>query len=83
MEDSTKTTRTLWICVLTSMIWVLVLNGCFLQQAIANPPVMALVEQLKRHLAKQSLQRSLINQILDCKAIVGLCENKMKSITFF
>ena len=83
MEDSTKTARASWICILISMIWVLVLNGCFLQQAIANPPVMALVEQLKRHLAKQNLQRSLINQILDCKAIVGLCENKMKSITFF
>ena len=47
MEDSTKTTRASWICVLISMIWVLVLNGCFLQQAIANPPAIALVEQLK------------------------------------
>ena len=38
---------------------------------------MALVEQLKRHVAKQSLQRCLSNQILD------LCENEMMSITFF
>ena len=42
-----------------------------------NVPVMALVEQLKRHVAKQSLQRCLSNQILD------LCENEMMSITFF
>ena len=61
MEDSTKTTRTLWICVPISMILVLVLNGCFLQQVIANLPVMALMEQLKGHVAKQSLQRSLNN----------------------
>ena len=43
------------------MILVLVLNGCFLQQVIANLPVMALMEQLKGHVAKQSLQRSLNN----------------------
>ena len=42
-----------------------------------NVSVMALVEQLKRHVAKQSLERSLSNQILD------LCENEMMSITFF
>ena len=65
MEDSTKTTRTLWICVPISMILVLVLNGCFLEEAIAKLPVMALVEQLKRHVAKRSLQRSFNNQILD------------------
>ena len=46
------------------MILVLVLNGCFLQQAIENTPVMTLVEQLKRHVAKRSLQRYLNNQIL-------------------
>ena len=59
------------------------LNGCFLQQAIANLPEMALVEQLKPHVAKQSLQRSLNNQILDYKAILDLCENEMMSIKFF
>ena len=42
-----------------------------------NVPVMASVEQLTRHVAKQSLQRCLSNQILD------LCENEMMSITFF
>ena len=76
MEDSTKTTRTLWICVPISMILVLVLNELV-------PPVMALVEQLKRHVAKRSLQRSLNNQILDYKAILDLCENEMMSIKFF
>ena len=65
------------------MILVLVLNGCFLQQTIANLPVMALVEQLKRHVAKRSLQRSLNNQILDYKAILDLCENEMMSIKVF
>ena len=59
MEDSAKTTRTLWKDVRATirMILVLVLNELVL-------PVMALVEQLKRHVAKQSLQRSLNNQIL-------------------
>ena len=77
MEDSTKATRTLRICVPISMILVLVMNGCFLEQAVANLPVMALVEQLKRHVAKGSLQRSLNDQILDNKASLDLCENKM------
>ena len=83
MEDSTKTTRTLWICVPISMILVLVLNGCFLQQTITNLPVMVMVEQLKWHVAIRSLQRSLNNQILDYKAILDLCENEMMSIKFF
>ena len=72
MEDSKKTARTLWICVPISMILVLVLNGCFSQQAIANLPVMVLVEQLKQHVAKRNHQRSLNNQILDYKAILDL-----------
>ena len=58
------------------MILVLVLNELV-------PPVMALVEQLKQHVAKRSLQRSLNNQILDYKAILNLCENEMMSVKFF
>ena len=58
------------------MILVLVLNELVL-------PVMALVEQLKRHVAKRILQRFLNNQILDYKAILDLCENEMMSIKFF
>ena len=46
-------------------------------------PVMALVEQLKRLVAKRSLQRSLNYQILDYKAILDLCENEMMPIKFF
>ena len=67
VEDSTKTTRTLWknVCVPISMILVLVLNELVL-------PVMALVEQLKRHVAKRRLQRSFNNQILGYKAILDL-----------
>ena len=78
MEDSTKTTRTAWkdVCVLISMILVLVLNKLVL-------PVMALVEQIKRHLAKRSLRRFLVNQILDYKAILDLSENEIMSIKFF
>ena len=78
MEDSTKTTTTLWknFCFPISMILVLVLNELVL-------PVMALVEQLKRHVAKGSLQRSLNNQILDYKAILDLCENEIMSAKFF
>ena len=56
------------------------LNGCFLQQAIANLPMTALAVQLKPHIAKQSLQRCLNNQILDHKIILDLCKNEM--ITF-
>ena len=68
------------------MILVLVLNGCFLQQQnlpIENLPEVALVEQLKQHVAKQSVQRSLNNQILDYRAILDLCKNEMMSIKFF
>ena len=65
MENIAKTTRTLWknVCVPISMILVLVLNELML-------PVMELVESLKRHVAKRSLQSSLNNQILDYKAIL-------------
>ena len=83
MEYSTTTTITLWICVPISMILVLVLNGCFLQQAIANLPVMPLVEQVKRHVAKQSLQMPLNNQNLDYIVMLYLCEDEMMSIKFF
>ena len=65
------------------MILVLVLNGCFLQQAIANLPVMALVELLNQHVAKQNLKRFLNNQIFGYKAILDLRENQMMSIKFF
>ena len=58
------------------MILVLVLNELVL-------PMMALVEQLKQHLAKKSLQKPLNNQILDYKVILDLCENEMMSIKFF
>ena len=44
---------------------------------------MALVEQLKRHVAKSSLQRSLNNQILNYKVVLDLCENEMMSINLF
>ena len=83
MDDSTKTTRNLWICVSISMILVLVLNRCSLQQTIVNLPVMALVEQLTRHVSKGNLQRSLNNQILDYRAILDLCESEMMSIKIF
>ena len=43
----------------------------------------ALGEQLKQHVAKRSLQRSLNNQILDYKAILDFCENEMTPIKFF
>ena len=78
VEDRTKTTRTLCksICVTISMILVLVLNELGL-------PVMALVEQLKQHLAKKSLQKSLNYQILDYKVILDLCGNEMMSTKFF
>ena len=55
----------------------------FLKQAIANLPMMALVEQLRWHVGKQSLPRSLNKQILDYKFILDLCENKMMLIKFF
>ena len=57
------------------MILVLVLNELVF-------PVMALVEQLKRPVAKLSFERSLNNQILDYKAIPDLCKNDMMSIKF-
>ena len=65
------------------MILVLVLTGCFLKQAIRNLPVMALVGQIKQHVAKQSLQRTLNNQILDYKVVLDLCENEMIAIKCF
>ena len=78
VEDITKTTRILWknVCVPISLILVLVLNEL-------GFPVVVLVEQLKWHVVKRNLQRSLNNQILDYKAILDLYENKMMSIMFF
>ena len=78
VEDRAKTTRTLWknVFVPISMILVLVLNELVL-------PLTALVQQLKRHISKRSLQRCLNNQILDYKAILDLFEYEMMSIKFF
>ena len=78
MKDSRKTRRTLTknVCVSISMILVLVQNQLVLF-------VMALVEHLKQHVVKRSLQRSLNNQILDYNAILDLCENEMMSIKSF
>ena len=58
------------------MILVLVLNELV-------PSVMVLLEQLKRYVAKRSLQMSLSNQILDYKAILDLCKNEMMSLKLF
>ena len=58
------------------MILVLVLNELVL-------PVMAFVELLKPHVAKQTLKNSFNNQILYYKAILDLCENEMMSINLF
>ena len=44
---------------------------------------MALVEQLKQHVAKRSPQRSLNNQVLYYKSMLDLYENEMMSIKFF
>ena len=38
---------------------------------------------VKRHAAKQSLQRPLKEQILNYKTMLKLCTNEMTSITFF
>ena len=83
VEDSTKTTRTLWICIPISMTLVLVLNGCFLEKAITNISCDDIGGTVKLHVAKWSLQRPLDNQILDYKAMLDLCENEMMSIKFF
>ena len=58
------------------MILVLVLNELV-------PSVMVLLEQLKRYVAKRSLQMSLSNQILDYKAILDLYKNEMMSLKLF
>ena len=55
----------------------------FLHQAIANLPVMALVEHLKQNVAMKILQRSLNNQTSDYEAILDFFENEMMSIKFF
>ena len=41
------------------------------------------MEQLKRYVAKRSLQWYLNNQILAYKAILDLCENELMSIKSF
>ena len=58
------------------MILVLVLNEYVL-------PMVALLEQLKRHEGKRRLQRSLNNQVLGYKANLDLCENETMSIKIF
>ena len=83
MEDSTKTTKTLWICVPISMILVLVLHGCFFATSYCKLVCDSIGGAVKTNVAKRSLQRYLNNQILDYKAILDLCENEMMSIKFF
>ena len=52
VDDSTKTTRTLWIYVPISMTLVLVLNGCFLEKAIPNVSCDDIGGTVKVHVAK-------------------------------
>ena len=66
-----------------SMILVLVLTGCFLQQAIYESPCDGVDGAVKRQVAKRSLQRSLNNQTSHYKTMLDLCENEMMSINFF
>ena len=70
-------------CVLFLMTTTITQAFCIKLRQCLFIPEMALVEQLKQHVAKRSLQRSLNNQILDYKAILDLCENEMMSIKFF
>ena len=83
MEDSTKTTKTLWICAPISMILVLVLHGCFFATSYCKFVCDSIGGAVKTNVAKRSLQRYLNNQILDYKAILDLCENEMMSIKVF
>ena len=78
MEDSAKTTRTVWknVYVPIIVILLLVLNKLVLRMT-------ALVEQFKRRVAKPSIPISLQSQILDYKTILDLFENEMMSIKFF
>ena len=70
-------------CVLFLMTTTITQAFCIKLKQCLFIPEMALVEQLKQHVAKRSLQRSLNNQILDYKAILDLCENEMILIKFF
>ena len=78
-ENSTKTTRTLWICVPIRMILTLV----FFAKSYCKSPCDGTGGAVKRHAVNQSLQRSFNNQILDYKAMLDLCENKMMSVKLF
>ena len=48
-----------------------------------KPPYDCIGGAVKRHVAKQILQKPLNNQILNYKAMLDLCENEIMSIKFF
>ena len=61
VEDSTKTIRTLWICISISIVLVLMINGCFFGTSYCKSLCGGIGRAVKRHVAKWSLQRSLNN----------------------
>ena len=48
-----------------------------------KPPYDGIGGAVKRHVAKQILQKPLNNQILNYKAMLDLCENEIMSINSF
>ena len=52
-----------------TLVLVLILVVVFFETSYCKSPVMALVEQLKRHVAERSFQRSLNNETFDYKSI--------------
>ena len=65
------------------MILALVLNGLLFATGYCKSPCVGIGGAVKMHVAKQILQRSLNNQILDYNPVLDLCENAMMSIRFF
>ena len=55
----------------------------FFATSLRKSPCDGIGSMVKRHGAKQSLQRPLNNQILDYRAVLEVCQEEMKLIIFF
>ena len=54
----------------------------FFGTSYCKSPCVNISGAIKRYVAKQGLQRSLNNKILDYKAMLDLCENKICHSSF-
>ena len=83
VEDSTKTTITLWVLSSHKHGFGISAEWVFFATKYCKSPCDGIGGAVKRHVAKRMFERFLNNQISDYEAMLDLCESEMMPIKFF